>query len=136
MADTPDRNKSDRRYGVPDLWPPNRWREKLSARHARPRGSGGKHPIRISRSGKAEARINMDAGATIRRIFSDALRKRGLTAKRSPASRTRLDTWSIARLGQYRSAARQLVSHGHVLVNGRSVNIAAINVKAGRRNHH
>src|SRR6266850_888361 len=30
-----------------------------------------------------------------------------------------------------RSAARQLVSHGHVLVNGRTVNIASFNVKAG-----
>src|SRR5207247_6761787 len=34
-------------------------------------------------------------------------------------------------LANTRSAARQLVSHGHVLVNGRSVNIASYNVKAG-----
>ena len=29
------------------------------------------------------------------------------------------------------SAARQIVSHGHVTVNGRTVNIASYNVKAG-----
>ncbi|HWN65097.1 MAG TPA: 30S ribosomal protein S4, partial [Candidatus Binatus sp.] len=34
-------------------------------------------------------------------------------------------------LANTRSAARQLVSHGHVLVNGRSVSIASYNVKAG-----
>ena len=45
---------------------------------------------------------------------------------------TRLDN-VVYRLGlaNTRSAARQLVSHGHVLVNGRSVNIASYNVKAG-----
>src|SRR5205814_3873306 len=34
-------------------------------------------------------------------------------------------------LANTRSAARQLVSHGHVSVNGRTVNIASYNVKAG-----
>src|ERR1051326_5743524 len=45
---------------------------------------------------------------------------------------TRLDN-VVYRLGlaNTRSAARQLVSHGHVLVNGRTVNIASYNVKAG-----
>jgi len=45
---------------------------------------------------------------------------------------TRLDN-VVYRLGlaNPRSAARQLVSHGHVLVNGRTVNIASFNVKAG-----
>ena len=45
---------------------------------------------------------------------------------------TRLDN-VVYRLGfaNTRSAARQLVSHGHVLVNGRRVNVASYNVKAG-----
>ena len=34
-------------------------------------------------------------------------------------------------LANTRSGARQLVSHGHVQVNGRNVNIASYNVKAG-----
>ena len=42
-------------------------------------------------------------------------------------------TTSVFRLGlaNTRSGARQLVSHGHVLVNGRTVNISSYNVKAG-----
>ena len=68
-----------------------------------------------------------------RRIFHSALRKRGVTGETLlQLLETRLDN-IIFRLGlaNTRSAARQLVSHGHVLVNGRSVNIASYNVKAG-----
>jgi small subunit ribosomal protein S4 len=68
-----------------------------------------------------------------RRIFQSALRKRGVTGETLlQLLETRLDN-VIFRLGlaNTRSAARQLVSHGHVLVNGRSVNIASYNVKAG-----
>src|SRR5439155_553082 len=45
---------------------------------------------------------------------------------------TRIDN-VVYRLGlaNTRSGARQLVSHGHVLVNGRGVNVASYNVKAG-----
>jgi small subunit ribosomal protein S4 len=45
---------------------------------------------------------------------------------------TRLDN-VIYRLGlaNTRNAARQLVSHGHVQVNGRNVNVASFNLKAG-----
>jgi small subunit ribosomal protein S4 len=45
---------------------------------------------------------------------------------------TRLDN-VVFRLGlaNTRSAARQLVSHGHVQVNGKKVNISSFNVKAG-----
>src|SRR6266550_3094466 len=56
-----------------------------------------------------------------------ALRKRGVTGETLlQLLETRLDN-IVYRLGlaNTRSAARQLVSHGHVLVNGRSVNIAS-----------
>ena len=68
-----------------------------------------------------------------RRIFQSALRKRGVTGERLlQLLETRLDN-VVFRLGlaNTRTAARQLVSHGHVLVNGRGVNIASYNVKAG-----
>src|SRR6202165_1854309 len=68
-----------------------------------------------------------------RRIFENALRKRGVTGETLlQLLETRLDKL-IYRLGlsNTRSAARQLVSHGHVQVNGRNVNIASYNVKAG-----
>src|SRR5256886_13164631 len=68
-----------------------------------------------------------------RRYFTIASTKRGVTGEiLLQLLETRLDN-VVYRLGlaNSRSAARQLVSHGHVLVNGRSVNIASYNVKAG-----
>jgi len=68
-----------------------------------------------------------------RGVYERALRKRGVTGETLlQLLETRLDN-VVYRLGlaNTRSAARQLVSHGHVLVNGRSVNIASYNVKAG-----
>src|SRR5260370_40043520 len=68
-----------------------------------------------------------------RRIFQHALRKRGVTGETLwQLLETRLDN-VIYRLGlaNTRSAARQFVSHGHVQVNGRNVNVASFNVKAG-----
>ena len=68
-----------------------------------------------------------------RRYFSIALSRRGVTGETLlQLLETRLDN-VIYRLGfaNSRSAARQMVSHGHVQVNGRKVNISSFNVKAG-----
>src|ERR1700757_4840226 len=68
-----------------------------------------------------------------RRYFESALRRRGVTGETLlQMLETRLDN-VVYRLGfaNSRSAARQIVSHGHVLVNGRRVNVASYNVKAG-----
>ena len=68
-----------------------------------------------------------------RRIFQSALRKRGVTGETLlQLLETRLDN-VVFRLGlaNTRAGARQLVSHGHVLVNSKTVNISSFNVKAG-----
>ena len=68
-----------------------------------------------------------------RGVYEKALSRRGVTGETMlQILETRLDN-VVYRLGlaNTRSAARQLVSHGHVLVNGRTVNIASYNVKAG-----
>src|SRR5947208_5526172 len=68
-----------------------------------------------------------------RRIFQNALRKRGVTGETLlQLLETRLDN-VISRLGlaNTRNGARQLVPHAHVQVNGRNVNVATFNVKAG-----
>jgi small subunit ribosomal protein S4 len=68
-----------------------------------------------------------------RRIFETALQRRGVTGETLlQLLETRLDN-VVFRLGlaNTRSAARQLVSHGHVQVNGMNVNISSFNVKAG-----
>jgi small subunit ribosomal protein S4 len=68
-----------------------------------------------------------------RRYFSIAATKRGVTGELLlQLLETRLDN-VIYRLGfaNSRNAARQMVSHGHVQVNGRKVDISSFNVKAG-----
>src|SRR6187402_979286 len=68
-----------------------------------------------------------------RRYFTIASTRRGVTGEiLLQLLETRLDN-VVYRLGfaNTRSAARHLVSHGHVLVNGRRVNVASYNVKAG-----
>ena len=68
-----------------------------------------------------------------RSYFETAERTRGITGETLlQLLETRIDN-VVYRLGlaNTRNAARQLVSHGHVLVNGRCVNIASYNVKAG-----
>jgi small subunit ribosomal protein S4 len=68
-----------------------------------------------------------------RRTFEIAKRERGVTGERFlQLLETRLDS-VVYLLGfaKSRAAARQLVNHGHVRVNGRKVDIASYNVRAG-----
>ena len=68
-----------------------------------------------------------------RRYFQLALRKRGVTGEiLLQLLETRLDN-VVQKLGFAKTlrAARQMVSHGHVTVNGRKANISSMNVKAG-----
>jgi small subunit ribosomal protein S4 len=68
-----------------------------------------------------------------RNYFANAARKKGITgANLLQMLECRLDN-VVYRLGFAfsRSAARQLVSHGHILVNGRRVDVPSSLVKAG-----
>jgi small subunit ribosomal protein S4 len=68
-----------------------------------------------------------------RRYFTIASTRRGVTGEiLLQLLETRLDN-VVYRLGfaNSRSASRQMVSHGHVQVNGRKVDISSFNVKAG-----
>ncbi len=68
-----------------------------------------------------------------RRYFEIASRKRGVTGELLlQALETRLDN-VVFRLGfaSSRAGARQLVSHGHVQVNGRKVNVPSFAAKPG-----
>ena len=69
-----------------------------------------------------------------RRYFHTALTSRGVTGEiLLQLLETRLDN-VVFRLGfaSSRSAARQLVSHGHVQVNGRKVDVSSYNVSSWR----
>lgn len=68
-----------------------------------------------------------------RRYFKTALRKRGVTGEiLLQLLETRLDN-VVYRMGFAKTlrAARQMVAHGHVLVNGHKANIPSMNLKAG-----
>ena len=117
---TGPKTKIARRYGVPLFGP-----SKSLERKNYPPGMHGPKGSRRNQYGLMEKQF--------RRIFESALQKRGVTGEiLLQLLETRLDN-VVFRLGlaNTRSAARQLVSHGHVQVNSRKVNISSFNVKAG-----
>src|SRR6266699_4746768 len=133
---TGPKTKVSRRYGVLLFGSSKALeRKKYPTRQYRPRGSRRKqsdYAIALGEKQKLRYQYGL-LEKQFRRIFQSALRKRGVTGETLlQLLETRLDN-VVYRLGlaNTRSAARQLVSHGHVLVNGRSVNIASYNVKAG-----
>jgi small subunit ribosomal protein S4 len=68
-----------------------------------------------------------------RRVFAEAQRRKGVTGETLlQLLETRLDN-IVYRMGlaNTRDAARQFVSHGHVRVNGRRVNVASYQVRTG-----
>jgi small subunit ribosomal protein S4 len=68
-----------------------------------------------------------------RNVYERALRMRGVTGEKMlQILETRLDNVVYqAGLGLTRPGARQFISHGHVKVNGRKVNIPSFAVKVG-----
>lgn len=66
-----------------------------------------------------------------RGVYEEALRRRGVTGEQMlQILETRLDSivFSLG-LGSTRPAARQMISHGHIKVNGRKVDVASFNVR-------
>src|ERR1043166_5086889 len=133
---TGPKTKVSRRYGVPIFGS-----SKSLERKNYPPGMHGPKGSRRKQSDYAIAlgekqKLRYQYGLLerqFRRIFQSALRKRGVTGETLlQLLETRLDN-VVFRLGlaNTRSGARQLVSHGHVLVNGKTVNISSFNVKAG-----
>jgi small subunit ribosomal protein S4 len=66
-----------------------------------------------------------------RGVYEKALRRRGVTGEQMlQILETRLDNVVFhLGLGNSRAAARQMVSHGHIQVNGRKVNIPSFSLK-------
>jgi small subunit ribosomal protein S4 len=66
-----------------------------------------------------------------RRVYEAALRRRGVTGEQMlRLLETRLDSviYSLG-LGATRAAARQMIAHGHVKVNGRKVDVPSYSLK-------
>ncbi len=133
---TGPKSKISRRYGVA-LFGPSKALERKNyppGMHG-PKGSRRKHSDYSVALGEKQ-KLRLQYGLMerqFRRYFETALRKRGVTGETLlQMLETRLDN-VVYRLGfaNSRSGARQLVSHGHVLVNGRKVNISSFNLKPG-----
>lgn len=133
---TGPKTKISRRYGVP-LFGPSKSLERKNyppGMHG-PKGSRRKqsdYAIALGEKQKLRYQYGL-LEKQFRKTFETALRKRGVTGETLlQLLETRLDN-VVFRLGlaNTRSGARQLVSHGHVQVNARTVNIASYTVKPG-----
>jgi small subunit ribosomal protein S4 len=133
---TGPKSKISRRYGVA-LFGPSKALERKNyppGMHG-PKGSRRKQSEYAIALGEKQKLRHMYGlmERQFRRYFETALRKRGVTGETLlQMLETRLDN-VVYRLGfaNSRSAARQLVSHGHVTVNTRKVNVSSYNLKPG-----
>src|SRR5271170_8470618 len=132
---TGPRTKKSRRYGVPLFGP----HKALERRNYPPGMHGDKGRRKQSEYATAlgeKQKLRLMYGLLekqFRRYYEIALQRRGVTGETLlQLLETRLDN-IVFRLGfaNSRSAARQMVSHGHVAVNGRKVDISSFNVKPG-----
>lgn len=133
---TGPRTRISRRFGVP-LFGSSK---SLERRNFPP----GQHGIRAGRKKKSEYSVALGEKQKLRfqygvlerqfrKYYEEAARRRGITGETIlQLLELRLDNVCYRLgFGNTRQAARQLVNHGHVLVNGRVVDIASYECKAG-----
>ncbi|HWB60957.1 MAG TPA: 30S ribosomal protein S4 [Chthoniobacteraceae bacterium] len=133
---TGPKSKISRRFGVP-IFGPSKALERKNygpGMHG-PKGSRRKqseYALALAEKQKLRYQYGL-LERQFRRYFQIALTRRGITGETLlQLLETRLDN-IVFRLGfaNSRSAARQLVSHGHVTVNGRKVDVSSYNLRAG-----
>jgi len=133
---TGPRTRISRRFGVP-LFGSNK---SLERRNFPP----GQHGIRAGRKKKSEYSVALGEKQKLRfqygvlekqfrGYYEEAARRRGVTGEIIlQLLELRLDNVCYRLgFGNTRQAARQLVNHGHVLVNGKVVDVASYECKAG-----
>ena len=133
---TGPKTKISRRFGVPIFGPSKALERKNYGPGIHgPKGSRRKqsdYAVALAEKQKLRYQYGL-LERQFRRYFKTALTRRGVTGEiLLQLLETRLDN-VVFRLGfaNSRSAARQMVSHGHVAVNGRKVDVSSFNVKAG-----
>ncbi len=123
---TKAKRKYQRRFGlIPD--------EQRPVRGTRPRGKLSAFGVSLEQKQKLKFIYGM-LEKQFRRYYQEALRQRGNTEERFvQLLETRLDN-VVYRLGlaRTREQARQIVTHGHVLVDGKKVDIPSYHVKEGQ----
>ncbi|MEM7386821.1 MAG: 30S ribosomal protein S4 [Verrucomicrobiota bacterium] len=130
------KQKISRRFGIPIFGTS----KSLERRNYPP----GQHGLRSGRRKKSEYAVALGEKQKLRfqygvlekqfrRYFQEAQRRRGVTGEiLLQLLELRLDN-VIYRLGlgNTRDAARQMVGHGHILVNGKRVNVPSYQVRPG-----
>lgn len=134
--DTGPTDRISRRFGVALFGP-----SKALERRPYPPGQHGARGARRKKSDYAVAlgekqKLRLQYGLLekqFRRYFAEAQRRRGITGDiLVQLLETRLDNVCYRLgFGNTRRAARQLVGHGHIRVNGRRVDVPSFNVKPG-----
>lgn len=133
---TGPKTKISRRFGVPIFGPAKALERKNypPGMHG-PKGSRRKqtdYAIALAEKQKLRYQYGL-LERQFRRYFETALTRRGVTGETLlQLLETRLDN-VVYRLGfaNSRNAARQMVSHGHVSVNGRKVNVSSYTLRPG-----
>ena len=133
---TGPKDKINRRFGVP-LFGPSK---ALERRNYPP----GPHGLRSGRRKKSDYAIALGEKQKLKFIYGvlekqfrgyyhEAGRRRGITGDiMLQLLETRLDNVCYRLgFGNTRQSARQLVNHGHVLVNGKKVDIASYQIRSG-----
>ena len=108
------------------------WRNKPPGMHFWRRRRPSEYAIRLREKQKLRWYYSV-LERQFRRFFEEAARGKGSTGERVLILMERRLDNVVYRLGfaPSRNAARQLVNHGHVHVNGRRANISSIKVEAG-----
>ena len=133
---TGPKTKISRRFGVPIFGPAKAMERKNypPGMHG-PKGSRRKqsdYSIALAEKQKLRYQYGL-LERQFRRYFQTALNRRGVTGETLlQLLETRLDN-VVYRLGfaNSRAAARQMVSHGHVFVKGRKVNVSSYTCRPG-----
>jgi len=133
---TESKYKINRRLGV-NLWgraksPLNR-REYGPGQHGQRRKKPSDYGIQLAAKQKLKGYYANIGERQFRRLYEEAVRRRGDTGENLiELLERRLDAAVYRmKLAPTPFAARQLVNHGHVLVNGKRVNIASYMMKDG-----
>ena len=131
------KHKIDRRLGV-NLWgraksPINNNRDYGPGQHGQRRKKPTDYGIQLMAKQKLKGYYGSIGERQFRRLYQEATRRRGDTSENLIGLlEQRLETIVYrAKFVPTVFAARQFVNHGHVLVNGKRVNIASYRVKVG-----
>ncbi|MBX6322516.1 MAG: 30S ribosomal protein S4 [Rhodospirillaceae bacterium] len=128
--------KIDRRLGV-NLWgrpkSPYNKREYGPGQHGQRRKKPSNYGTQLMAKQKLKGYYGNIGERQFRRYYEEAVRRRGDTAEHLIGLlERRLDAVVYrAKFAMTPFAARQLINHGHIRVNGRRVNIASYQVKDG-----